>query len=972
MKENDILHGFRLLKEQWVKEADSTAYEFVHEKTGAKLFYLKNDDDNKVFSIAFRTPPTDDTGVAHIVEHSTLCGSRKYPLKEPFVELVKGSLNTFLNAMTYPDKTVYPVASRNDRDFRNLMDVYLDAVFHPEMYRTPEILMQEGWHYEIEKSDEPLRYSGVVYNEMKGALSSPDDLLQSRIMASLFPDTTYGYESGGDPEAIPNLTQEMFIDFHRRYYHPSNSYIYLYGDMDLEERLAYLDREYLSEFERIPVPSKIDHQKPFSEMKRITEIYPIGTEEPMEEKTFLTLNLLTGDVLDTKTMLGLSILEHALLRSPAAPLRKALVDAHLGMDVDSSFEDEMMQPMFSIIINSSEADRAETFYNLVMEKLRELREKGIDPTLLKASINLLEFRLREADFGSAPKGLIYGLRSLRSWLYGGDPALYLYYENILDEVKAGVENGYFEQLVDEYFLRNPHKTLLIFKPSKTMAAEREKAQQKFLEERKAKLSDEELQNIIAMTEKLKKRQQEPETPENLAKIPLLQRSDIRKTSDRLPLEERMIGDTKVLFSELETNGIVYLNLYFDASRIPQEHLPYAYLLMELLGSVDTKRRGYEDLANLVNLNIGGITQGLSAYTRKNEPDSFLPMMRLKSKALGSKLPELCEILKEILTESTFENRKRVRELIEQEIVGIELNMQRSAHQLAAGRIASYLSVAGAYNDEGGLPFYRFLKELLDDLEDRYEAMTQIFREILAGLIHRKGLLISVTTDARLYDSLAGELPKLIESFSTQSFPDVSYSYDCRPLNEGLTSSSRVQYVAKGANYIKLGYEFKGTFSVLETILRYDYFWNRIRVQGGAYGAFTSFQRNGFMYFGSYRDPRLSETLEVFDGTADYLRKFAVSDREMDKYVIGTMSSVDTPLTPQMKGNAAAECYIRGISYEDRQKSRDEILRTQQKDIRETADMVEACMKANHLCVFGNEELLRENREIFGKLSSVTE
>ncbi len=972
MKENEVLHGFRLLKQQEIQEVNSCAYEFVHEKTGAKLFYLKNDDDNKVFSIAFRTPPTDDTGVAHIVEHSTLCGSRKYPLKEPFVELVKGSLNTFLNAMTYPDKTVYPVASRNDKDFQNLMDVYLDAVFYPEMYRTPEILMQEGWHYEIGSPEEPLQYSGVVYNEMKGALSSPDDLLGSRIMSSLFPDTTYGYESGGDPESIPDLTQEMFLDFHRRYYHPSNSYIYLYGDMDLEERLGYLDREYLSRFERIPVPSKIDRQKPFDEMKRITKYYPVGAEDPLEEKTFLSLNLLTGDVLDTKTMLGLEILEHALLQSSAAPLRKALVDAHIGMDVDCNFEEELLQPMFSIIINSSEPDRAEKFCSLVLDKLRELRDQGIDRTLLRASVNLLEFRLREADFGAAPKGLIYGLRCMRSWLYEGDPASYLYYESLLKEIKDGLENGYFEQLIDTCFLKNPHKTLLVFKPSRTMAAEREKALEERLAARKAELSAQELQKIIETTEKLKKRQQEPEKLENLAKIPLLHRSDIRKDADLYPLEERFSGDTKVLFSDVETNGIVYFSLYFDASRIPQDKLHYAYLLAELLGSVDTKRHGYEDLTNLINLNIGGLGLSLNAYSKSGDMDAFQPKLKVKAKALESKIPSLCDILAEILTESTFDNRKRIRELIEQEIVGMELSMQRSAHQLVASKIASYISRAGAYNEAGNLPFYRFLKNLLAHFDERFEEMSGILEEMLPCLINRQGLMVGVTSNETVYKDLEKELPGLLKSFSDRAYPSIQYQYPCKSLNEGLMSSSRVQYVAKGANFLRLGYEYSGCCSVLETILRYDYFWNRIRVQGGAYGAFTSFQRSGFMYFGSYRDPRLTETLDVFDGTADYLRNFDVSDREMDKYVIGTMSQVDTPLTPQMKGEAAITSHIRGVSYEDRQKSRREILGISQQDIRSMADLVEDCMKADYMCVFGNEELMKEHKDIFGSLSSVTE
>ena len=972
MKINDVVHGFRLLKTQTIPEADSEGFEFVHEKTGARLFYLRNEDDNKVFSIAFRTPPTDDTGVAHIVEHSVLCGSRKYPLKEPFVELVKGSLNTFLNAMTYPDKTVYPVASRNDKDFRNLMDVYLDAVFYPAIYETPEILMQEGWHYEIEDAAEPLEYSGVVYNEMKGALSSPDDLLESRIMASLYPDTTYGYESGGDPEAIPSLTQEMFLEFHRKYYHPSNSYIYLYGDLDIDEKLAYLDGEYLSRFDRIPVPSHIERQKPFSEMKRLTKKYPCGAEEDTREKTFLSLNYIVGETLDAEEMLGLDILDHAILRTPAGPLRRALVDAELGKDVDSNLEMDLLQPMFSIIINSSEKDRADKFYDVVIDTLRKLVKEGIDRTLMEASINLLEFRLREADFGSAPKGLVYGLRSLRSWLYDGDPADPLYYEELLARMKKGLDDGFFEGLIEKYLLDNPHRTLLVMEPSKTMAAEREKAVRDLLASRKAELDAGALERIISDAKRLKERQQSPETEEALATIPLLSLSDIRKEPYEYPLEEREEAGAKILFSDVETNGIAYLNLYFDTSRVPQEKLFYLYLLTDLIGSVSTKSHSYQELGKLQDLHTGGISYDAGVNTKKNEPDSFQPLFKVKAKALIGKLPELVSLLAEIFTESQFTDRKRVKELLEQTQVTIEMNMQRSAHNLVAGRIAGYLSKAGRYAEEGGLPMYRFIKDFLAHFDECFPALQSLMEELVEQVFHKKNLIVSVTLKEKDYPAFARVLPKLVNGLSAKEFPSVEYHWDLERANEGLMSSSRVQYVGKGANFMKLGHPFTGSMHVLETLLRYDYFWTRIRVQGGAYGAFTNFSRNGMMFFGSYRDPNLKETLEVFDETVDYLKNFNASDREMDKFVIGTMSNIDMPLTPKMKGNVAAECWLKGITLADRQKSRNQILSTRQQDIRDLARTVEDCMKENNLCVFGNEEKLKENKDCFGKLVSVME
>lgn len=970
MKINDILHGFRLLKKTVVEEVDSTAYEFIHEKSGARLFFLQNDDDNKVFSISFRTPPTDDTGVAHIVEHSTLCGSRKFPLKEPFVELVKGSLNTFLNAITFPDKTMYPVASRNDKDFQNLMDVYLDAVFYPVMRTTPEVLMQEGWHYEIESPEEPLRYSGVVYNEMKGALSSPEDLLEEKITEGLYPDTTYSFNSGGDPAAIPTLTQKAFVDFHQKYYHPSNSYIYLYGDMDMAEKLAFLDKEYLSAFDRIPVPSHIEQQALFSSMKRITAEYPIGAEESTEKKTFLSLNMITGSAADLEHVMAMSILDHALLDSQAAPLRKALIDAGLGRDVSSSFEPAVLQPFLSIVVNGSEADQAEKFYDVIQDTLAKLVREGINRTLLEASINITEFKMREADFGHYPKGLIYDLNVMSSWLYGVDPAESLRYEALLKKMKAGLDTGYFESVVKQCLLENPHKTLLVLKPSTTMAAERDKALEAELAKTKAALSAEDIQGIIDATARLKQHQQSEETPEALESIPVLKRSDIRQKADKIILEERKLADTTVLYSDVETHGIAYLNLYFDAQTIPQRLLPYAYLFCDFIGSVDTKKHSYMEIANLINLHTGGISSDLSAYAKVDVPDSCQPKFKIKAKALVKKLPELSALLREILTESVFTDKKRLQELLQQSLASMELNMMRSSQRIMAARLISYVSAAGRYNEQGELSFYEFLRGLTKDMDAACDKIIAAFAELQPRIFNQHGLVVSVTLREKDYPVFVENFTRLQQSFAAAAYEPETYQWDTSVQNEGLLSSSQVQYVGKGANFKKLGHEFTGSMRVLETMLRYDYFWAKIRVLGGAYGAMTQFNRNGNMIFGSYRDPNLAETLDVFDGTAAYLRDFNASEREMDKYVIGTMSSVDMPLTPQMKGNAAANCWLKGITQEDQQRLRDEILSTRQPQIQALADTIEDCMKQNILCVFGNEVKLEENKQLFGKLTKI--
>ena len=969
LKIGEELNGFCLKNSSEVAELGAKTYEFEHIKTGAKLFYVAADDDNKVFYIGFRTPPKDDTGVAHIVEHSVLCGSKKYPLKEPFVELVKGSLNTFLNAMTYPDKTVYPVASRNAKDFRNLQDVYLDAVFNPAMLTTPEILMQEGWHYEIDSADTPLKYSGVVYNEMKGALSSPDDILGSKLQHETFPQNCYGYQSGGDPEAIPNLTQESFISFHQKFYHPSNSFIYLYGDVDIAEQLEYLDREYLSAFDKIEVDSEIALQPAFAEMRHVDEVYPIGEEEDAAEKTFLAINFVVGNVEDTLTNLGLGILSHALFSSPAAPVRKALIDSGLGKDVDVGLEDDLRQPTFTITLNGSEKDRVDKFYNLLNDELKKLVDNGIDKTLLQASINLMEFRLREADFGLAPKGLIYGLRLFKTWLYGGDPNAYLRYEDDLAAIKHGLDENYFEGLVQKYFLDNPHKVLMTLAPDKTFGKERDAAQAKKLAEIKSELTPAQIQEIIDTTKKLKIRQQTPDSPEALKTIPILKREDLRKEAEHFPLQFRDLDGTRILFSNIDTHGIIYLTFYFDALKVPQDKLSHAYLLTELLGNVDTKKHSYEELAILTNLNVGGFGTNLRADSENGNPNSFAPRLKVFVKALESKLVEMNDILAEIFNETIFTNKKRLRELIEQEQITFELNLQNMATQIISTQLTAYQNKAGAYNAAAYLPYNKFLKDLLDNFDDKFDDLVDDLRDVFERLVNRNGLIVSVTAPTELYKKYTPHLSKLLKSMTIEEFKREHYSFPCKPKNEGLYSQSRVQYVGKGANFIELGHEYNGALNILETILRYEYLWTKIRVQGGAYGAFASFGRNGNLFFGSYRDPNLAKTLETFDGTAEFLKNFNVSDREMDKYIIGTLSKTDKPLTPSLKGQVAADLSLRNITYADRQKSRDEILSARQEDIRALSKLVEDCMNQNYLCVFGNEAIIKENTKLFGEVKS---
>lgn len=964
MNINDKIHGFTVKNISEVPEASATAYTLEHDKSGARLLYLASEDDNKVFSIAFRTPPTDDTGVAHIVEHSVLCGSRKYPLKEPFVELVKGSLNTFLNAMTYPDKTMYPVASRNDKDFQNLMDVYLDAVFYPAMRENPQVLMQEGWHYEIESAGDPLRYSGVVYNEMKGATSSADDMLENYIMHALYPDTTYGYESGGDPQAIPQLTQEGFIGFHSRYYHPSNSYIFLYGAMDIEEKLAYLDREYLSAFDRIEIDSAIRRQAPVAPATLHHE-YPVGAGEDTAEKTFLALNWVVGDMLNMTDIFGLQVLEHALLSTESAPLRHALIDAKLGKDVDSKFETDLFQPFFSIVVAGSEASRAEEFKKLVYDTLAGYAREGLDKTMLEASLNRLEFRLREGDFGRIPKGLVYNIQALNTWLYDGEPEGGIRYEELLRTMKEGLAGDYFERLIEKYLLHNEHQVMIVMTPSTTFSAERDVKLADKLAAIKAKMTDDEIAAVIKSTRELKEAQARPDSEEALATIPLLKLSDIRKEAYRLPLEEREIAGTKVLFSDVATSGITYLDFYFDAHSVARDDIFYAYLLAELLGRVDTSAHSYSELSLLNNLHTGGLHPEVAVYSQASDLDALQPKFRISAKVLTAKIDKLFALLTDILTGTQFTDKKRIRELIEEKEAGIELSLQSVAHQVAINRVASYISPAAHYSDLGVLPFYHFLQDFLADFDASLERAQAAFTRILPQMFNCHALITSVTTTVDDYAAFASEYEKFVGVLERREYAPVDYDFQLEKKNEGLTSASQVQYVVQGANFRRLGYAYTGAMHVLETMLRYDFFWTKLRVQGGAYGAFTSFNQNGNMYFGSYRDPNLEETLAVYRATADYVRSAPLTERELTKYIIGTMSGIDMPLTPQQKGGAAASLYLRGITFADVQRQRDEILGATADSIHALGDIVAACMEENALCVFGGEAKINAAKAVFG-------
>ncbi len=972
-KMGDTYHGFCLLEEKDVKETNSTARLFQHEKSGARLFYMENDDNNKVFSITFRTPPKDSTGLTHILEHSVLCGSRKFPTKEPFVELVKGSLNTFLNAFTFGDKTMYPVASRNDKDFENLMDVYLDSVFYPNIYKSPEIMKQEGWHYELENEEDELKYKGVVYNEMKGALSSPESVLSRKLEETLFPDTPYSYESGGDPEVIPELTQEEFISFHKKYYHPSNSYLFLYGKMDVIGRLKFIDEEYLKDFEAISVDSAIPVQKPFESMQSYELEYPVSAQENERDKTYLSLNYTVGLSTDSELYLAMEILEHILLSTPASPLRRALIEADLGKDVFGKYDNSILQPTFSIIVKNSNVERKEEFLKVVADTLKKLVREGLDSQLVEAAVNLKEFQLREADFEGYPQGLIYNIKIMDSWLYDKDPTMHLTYEQTFEKIRGSLKDRYFEKLIEKYILNNNHSSILVLKPKKGMSEAKDEETKSKLRSIKTNMTKEQLQELVKQTRELREWQNTPDTPEQLARIPILSIKDIDKRGEVLPQKVNEEAGIKVLAHHMFTNGIVYADLLFDSTGVPQELLPYIPLLSGILGKISTEKHSYSDLSKKIDMHTGGIRFSTPVYGEKNDDSRYHPVFSVRGRALSGKLPKLFELITEIITGTQFEDVKRIKEIVQENKSRIEMRISNEGYTIACKRLFSYFSPEGSYLEAiTGLTYYRFIADIEKNFESRIDEVRGNLQKLM-GLIFRKdGLIAAVTCEEKDYASFVKSMNLTLGDLSAEKLSPVQYAFKPEALNEGLMTQGKVQYVAQGYNFIKLGYRYTGKLQVLRTISKYNYLWNRIRVQGGAYGAFSGFEKNGNMFLVSYRDPNLRETLKVYDEMYEYLRDFQIDEREMTKYIIGTVSRLDLPLTPFMKGERAIENYMRKITPEDLQKEREEILSTSQQDIRALSDMMLELMKRKSYCVLGSERKIKENKELFGSLVEVFE
>lgn len=960
------LAEYEILDEHRVEDVQSDGFILRHKKSGARIAILSNNDDNKVFYIGFRTPPEDETGVPHIIEHTTLCGSKKFPVKDPFIELAKGSLNTFLNAMTYPDKTVYPVASCNDQDFKNLMDVYLDAVFNPNITKYEEIFKQEGWHYELTGKDDELKINGVVYNEMKGAYSSPDEVLSSQIYRSLFPDNTYSKDSGGNPEYIPKLTYEAYLDFYHKYYHPSNSYIYLYGDMDVVERLEWLDKEYLSLYDYKKVNSEINKQPAFDEIKNVEAQYSITMDDSQENKTYLSYNRVVGDTLDEMLYQAFDVLDYALVSSPGAPVKQALIDAGIGDDVYGSYDAGILQPVFSFVAKNANASQADKFESIIENTLKEVVKTGINKEALLAGINSSEFKFREADFGQFPKGLLFGLNCLDSWLFDDmKPFIHLECLGTFAKLRKAVDTDYFEKLIQEYLLDNTHGSSVTVKPKRGLGNEREEALAKELSDYKASLSDEEIKKLIEDTEHLKKYQEEPSSDEDLRKLPMLTRADMKKNAMPFSNIEDELSDVKVVRHDIESNGIDYISFLFDAGDFAQSELGYLGFFTNALGLVSTEKYSYTDLANATNIYTGGISTGTASHPDIKDRNNFVFKLEVKLKVLEKNLDKALELMEQMLLSSDFTDTKRLSELVAQIKARLQANLSSSGHLVAAMRSMSSFSRYALYQDElKGIAFYRSICHIEKELSESPKSVSDKLAAIAKKLFARNRMLISFTGNNEAYGNAKPSLEKVIAGFNKMSAIGNQAEVHFNTAKEAFIDASQIQYVAKTGDFICEGYEYTGALRLLRIILSYDYLWINVRVKGGAYGCMNTFLRSGESYFVSYRDPNLSDTLDVYDRIPEYIKSFSPDERDMTKYIIGTFSALDTPMNPEAKGSRSLSAYLEGITYEQIQKERNEILNAQPKDIRRLADLVEAVLKKDSICVIGNENMIKESAGLF--------
>ncbi|WP_304508542.1 insulinase family protein [Anaerotignum sp.] len=965
LKLNAVLHGFQLKEKETISDIHGDAYLFEHIKSGARLFYIKSNDNNKVFSISFKTPPEDDCGTPHILEHSVLCGSRKYASKDPFNELAKGSLNTFLNALTYADKTMYPIASCNEEDFHNLMDVYLDAVFYPNIYAKKEIFMQEGWRYLVNQETEALDITGVVYNEMKGALSDPESLLQGAISKSLFGKTTYGFESGGDPVAIPDLTYEKFLSFHKKYYHPSNSYIYLYGDMDLERCLVHIGDEYLNGFERSFDLPEIIETKGMIFDKKSHETFPSDSQE---ETGYLAYSVNVGLCTDEELTMAVQILSYVLLETNASALKIALTDRNICDEAEGWFDSSTFEMVFSIVAKNADISKAEEFEEIINQTLENILREGLDEELLASSIRRLAFLLKEEDYGSTPKGLIYGMKSMKSWLHGKSPVQCLRHFEILEKIKS--PNFDWKKIIRNHILLNPQKNILVFSPDKNKTKVIQEAFQIKMKEKKAIFAEKDLQQIYDDKKKLEIFQHTEDSPEVLAQIPILQLSQINTNPPVSDYTKSRVGEGSQIFVPMESNGIVYLKLHFDTDCLSEELLPYAGLLTDILGKLDTQKYSYQELPLITNKVFGGLSFHNDIYSKNTE--EYRAFLTLKSKFLKEDFIEVAELIKEILLNTNFDALENLKKIVRAAKIRGENYLLNYSHIEGIHYSVGQLSMGGKINEiTSGIEYFHFLTNIDKLLSEIPEKVIEKLKETAEILFTKKNFNISIGCEESVMKSAVFVRDNIVESLDlgSETRPR-NYNFVRKTSSIAFTANGEVLYNVFAADFKKYGYAYSGKMQVLKTILNLEYLWNEVRVKGGAYGSGCNFQKNGLCYFYSYRDPNMINTYKIYTELWGKLRNFNVSDREMTKYILGTINRIDQPKTNMDKLNDAINKEYRGFEQNFEIIERNQIIQTNQNDILHFAELLQDIAKMKNYCTIGNESKIENNKEFFDSIQKL--
>nr|WP_319398292.1 insulinase family protein [uncultured Carboxylicivirga sp.] len=961
-------HGFTLVEKKFVDEVNAECYLFKHDKSGAQLLKIAADDPNKLFNIAFKTAPKTDYGTPHIMEHSVLNGSKNFPVKSPFDVLMKGSLNTFLNAMTGSDMTTYPVASMNDKDYFNLMHVYLDAVFNPLIYSDPRILKQEGWHREMESVDGDITYKGVVYNEMKGSFSNPSRELGYQMGKLLFPDNTYGVSSGGYPSQIPNLTYEYFINFHKKFYHPGNSYILLYGDADLDRELKFIDDEYLSNYDLPTEKIEIPLQQPFTAMKEAVKPYPVADGAPTEDQTYLSMAFVVGKSTDRALAMTFDVISDALVNNETAPLRLALQEAGIGKDVSAYFSEDK-QCSFQITVQNANPEDKDAFKDIVFKTLQSVVDSGFDKSVVEGIINRTEFNLKE---GNTPqKGITYAMQCYQSWAFGNDPFPGLEFNKPLSVVKTALTSNLLEDAISTHLMNNTHSALLVLKPEPGLQAKLDAVTKQELEDYKNQLTQEQKEQLVAETKELIEYQKREDSPEALATIPMLELSDISPEIKWYGVDEKNIADVNVIQHNTFTNNILYSYLYFDLRTLPEELIPYSELLTNLLGKLNTTNYTYGDLDTEMNIQTGGFYTYTSAYLEHHNDDQMLPKFTVYGKSTAEKADKLFDLTKEVLLNSNFEDKDRLKELITRHQSRIDSRIKNNGMNYALTRLRSYYSNSGMFSElTGGIEYYNFITDLSDNFDAKSDEIIANLEKTASLLFSKNNLIAAVTCDDKDMALYANGLKHITSSLPAEDVKLNTWKFNFEKKNEGLKTASKVQYVVKGYDFKKLGYDYNGKLKVLNQILSTDWLQKQVRVIGGAYGGFCGFSNTGNVYFGSYRDPNLKETLTNYDNTPGFLDTFDADSTAMTRFIIGTISNMDGPMTASQKGSEAIRNYFEKNTPEELKAERTAVLSTTKEDIIEMKKMVQDILDQDAIFVYGNENKVQENADLFEKVISL--